>query len=250
MRPPVSDAVCDQGPDLIAKTKPLIKYLKTLPAKDVGSVMKISSKLATTTHELIASWTDEPTCQRAAIDSFLGDIYSGLQVLEWSNKDLEYANQHLRILSGLYGILRPQDGIYPYRLEMGYRLPDPKFKNLYSYWGASVAQTLPEDSTIINLAAVEYSRLVTPYVDERKVITPSFLTISPKTNEPTFVVVHAKIARGAFAGWLIRNQIDSPSQLQNFEELGYAYSKGLSTPNAPVFICKSFGGIGLSVRLK
>ncbi len=125
--------------------------------------MHISPKLADKTHALISSWEDTPNCQRPAIDSFLGDIYSGLQVLDWSDRDRDYADKNLRILSGLYGILRPLDGIYPYRLEMGYKLPDLRFSSLYKYWGDTIAASLPVDAPLINLAAVEYSKTITPY---------------------------------------------------------------------------------------
>ncbi len=211
--------------------------------------MQISPKLAATTYSLITEWNTDPSQQRIAIDSFKGDIYSGLQVPQWSEADRQYANKTLRILSGLYGILRPLDDIYPYRFEMGYKLPgDPK-TNLYEFWGDAVAKTLPEDGPIINLSAVEYSKVITPYVDQARVITPRFLTINPTTSEPTFVVVHAKIARGAFASWLITKRITDTEQLHAFKDLGYDYDQGLSTPQEPVFICKEFGGLGLSIRL-
>ena len=232
------------------KVKPLAQHLKTLSNGQIAKIMALSPKMADKTHTLIASWTDESVAQRPAIDSFLGDIYSGLQVGGWSEADRAYADELLRILSGLYGILRPLDGIHPYRLEMGYKWDDPVFGNLYKYWGDSVAATLPVSGPIINLAAVEYSKVITPYIDDARLITPSFLTVSPKTGEPTFVTVHAKIARGAFASWLLRNRIGSVDKLADFNELNYRFSKELSELTKPVFICKEFGGLGLSVRLK
>jgi len=249
MRPASSNAEPLPKPVLLDKAVVISDYLKTLPARQLVKTMHVSAKLADKTHDLIAGWTDNPSSQRIAIDSFLGDIYSGLQVPDWTADDRQYADQSLRILSGLYGIICPLDGIYPYRLEMGYRLPAKKFANLYNYWGDSVAKTLPLDGIIINLAAVEYSKVVTDYTDQSRVVTPSFLTINQKTKEPTFVVVHAKIARGAFAHWLIKNRINDPSRLQDFQALGYAYNKTLSSTSAPVFVCKEFGGLGLSLRL-
>lgn len=249
MRPPTEGLAYSQQPVLIAKTLELDRYLKSLSVSEIAKTMKISDKLASTTQSLIAGWTDDSTCQRPAVDSFLGDIYSGLQVATWTEADRQYANETLRILSGLYGILRPLDGIYPYRLEMGYRLPDTRYKNLYDFWGDSVAATIPQSETIINLAAVEYSRLVTKYHDSQRIVTPEFLTINPKTHEPGFVVVHTKIARGAFASWLIKNRITNPADCKKFNELNYRFDKELSTPEKPVFVCETFGGIGLSVRL-
>lgn len=211
--------------------------------------MKVSKTLAEKTHALFADWTTNMSWQTPAIDSFLGDIYSGLQAASWSDADRGYAQQHLFILSGLYGVLAALDGIYPYRLEMGYKLPSPRFGNLYTYWGHKIADSLPKQVTILNLAATEYSKVVTPFVEHTRIITPSFLTVSPKTGRPTFVVVHTKIARGAFARWIVQNRINDPSQLHTFAEIGYDYNSSLSTANQPVFVCSTFDGIGLSMRL-
>ena len=250
MRPPVerSNGVLEK-PVLIERAKELSSYVRSLSPADIKQVMRISEKLAATTYQLIQDWDDASSKQRAAIDSFLGDIYSGMQVGGWSEDDRRYAHNHLRILSGLYGILRPLDGIYPYRLELGYKLPDATYKNLYAFWGDSIARTLPASEKIIDLSAVEYGKTITPYVDSDRIIAPRFLTINPTTNEPTFVVVHAKIARGAFASWMIRNRIEDVKDLKKFNEIGYAYDASMSTPQVPVFVCKEFGGIGLSVRL-
>lgn len=211
--------------------------------------MQLSSAMAEKTQLLISSWTANPDKLRPAIDTFLGDIYSGLQVQTFSAADRAYANKHLFILSGLYGVLRAHDSIHPYRLEMGYKFPDEPYKNLYTFWGDLIAKQLPVRSTIVNLSAVEYTKAVFPHLTNSQIITPKFLTISPKTNQPTFVTVHAKIARGAFARWLIQHQITDPSDIVKFNNIGYAYDKAASSPNQPVFVCKEFGGIGLSVRL-
>jgi len=250
MRDPSEDSkrVLD-APLLLSRATELATYLKELSVADIQKTMAISEKLAITTNTLFQRWTTEPSQQREAIDSFLGDIYSGLQVHQWSAKDRSYANDHLRILSGLYGIIKPLDGIFPYRLELGYKLPDPAYKNLYTFWGTSIVETLPKDEMIVDLSAVEYGKTVTAHRDTDAIITPRFLTVSPKTGEPTFVVVHAKIARGAFASWMIRNNIDDPRELLNFNEIGYTYDESLSTDQSPVFVCKKFGGLGLSVRL-
>jgi cytoplasmic iron level regulating protein YaaA (DUF328/UPF0246 family) len=250
MRPPNLQALPLQKPELLDKAVVLSDYLKTLSPKQLAKTMHVTPTLAEKTYNLIEGWTDVPSHQRSAIDSFLGDVYSGLQVPNFTAEDREYADQTLRILSGLYGILRPLDGIYPYRLEMGYRLPAKKFANQYVYWGNSIARCLPTDDLIINLAANEYSKVVTDYLDSKRIITPSFLTINQKTEIPTFVVVHAKIARGAFAHWLIKNRVIDPRRLQDFKDLGYVYDKKLSSISSPVFVCHDFGGLGLSQRLK
>lgn len=235
-------------PKLIAQSEELVAYIRTLSPDQLAKSMAINNKLAATVAAQYASWNS--TGGSRAIHTFAGDIYSGLQVQTWSETDFTYADNNLRILSGLYGVLKPSDAIQPYRLEAGYKLPDEPFRNLYQYWGDRIAHELPESQSIIDLTAKEYSKLITPYIPTNNFICPKFMTISPRSNEPTFVVVHAKIARGAFARWLIQNQVNQPKELTNFAELGYQYAEHLSTPEQPVYVCKEFGGLGLSVRLQ
>lgn len=241
-------------PLLLEKACRLAEYLQTLSPPQLADVMSISPVLAQKTHQLIADWTAAPEAQSLAIDSFLGDIYSGLHANDLSNADRDYADQTLRILSGLYGILRPYDGICPYRLEMGYMLPDPAFASLYAYWGDAIAASLPPDGLIVNLAAVEYAQTVTRYVETApsgvgRIISPKFLTIDERTGKPAFVVVHAKIARGAFARWLITTRAEDASAFARFDDLGYRYVEDLSAPGSPAYVCETFGGTGRSIRL-
>lgn len=248
-------------PALIKEARVLMNYLTSLSPKQLKGAMGVSDSMADKVYEQVAQW-NASNASLPTIDAFLGDIYSGLQVHAFSDADREYAQQHLYILSGLYGVLRALDEIQPYRLEMGYKLPgnkhdkaQPDITNMYAFWGDAIARQLPQDQTIINLSAVEYTKAVFPHfksLDAQKatrIITPKFLTISPKTGEPTFVTVHAKVARGAFARWLIQNQVERLEQLKDFREIGYAYAPQLSTENEPVFVAKEFQGIGLSVRL-
>jgi cytoplasmic iron level regulating protein YaaA (DUF328/UPF0246 family) len=232
---------------LPGKTAELGKYLKTLSLEQIQKTMKLSAPLAEKTQQLLQDWSLTPPTNSLALDAFAGDIYSGLQAHTFSQKDRDYANEHLRILSGLYGLLLPYNALCPYRLEMGYRFPDPKFKNLYTFWGDSLAKTLPQ-KPVLNLASEEYSKAILPFLDASKVISPQFLTCHPKTGKPTYVVVHAKIAKGAFARWMIQKQIQKPEQLPNFTELNYAFDPSLSTPQQPAFVCKEFGGKGLSIK--
>lgn len=238
-----------RSPQLLSKARSLDSYLKTLSLKQLEKSMHISSPLAAKTAALIAGWTDEPIKQGVAIDSFVGDIYSGLRAGSLSEDDRQYADKTLRILSGLYGVIRPLDGIYPYRLEMGYLLPKAKYANLYKYWGRSIAKTLPADGLVVNASAEEYTKAVLPYIDSKRVVTPKFLTKDPITNEPKFVTVHSKISRGAYARWLIKNRVNKLQDLNGFDDLNYQYSKALSTDSSPVYVCDSFGGLGLSIRL-
>jgi cytoplasmic iron level regulating protein YaaA (DUF328/UPF0246 family) len=237
-------------PVLLDRAVELHAYLRTLTARRLATVMELSPNLAERVHQQLAAWSADPADQWPAVESFLGDIYSGLQVSSFSAADRTYAGRHLRILSGLYGILRPYDGICPYRLEMGYRLPDKRYSNLYKFWGSAVAEQLPKTGPIVNLAATEYSKVVLDHVDPARVITPKFLTVNPKTGVPGFVAVHAKIARGAFARWLIVERIKAtPAALADFADLGYRYDPAASSPREPCFVCEEFEGKGLSIRL-
>lgn len=237
-------------PLLIDKTKPLAAYIQTLNPAQIQSAMNVSEALSHKVHNMWAEWSSEANQQSLTVDSFVGDIYSGLQANTLSKEDRDYAQQTLRILSGLYGVLRPYDGVRPYRLEMGYQLPHPRYKNLYTYWGTSVADTLASEGLVVNLSAVEYTKTVLPYIDAGRVIAPRFLTKDSKTGSFKQVIVHTKIARGAFARWLVQSRVTLADDLVLFSELNYHYEASLSTPAEPVFVCEDFGGIGLSMRLQ
>jgi cytoplasmic iron level regulating protein YaaA (DUF328/UPF0246 family) len=234
-------------PRLRLQAKELVDTWCTASSSDIESLMKVSPKKAEEVKRLYSEWSDSLELQTPAIDTFVGDIYSGLQVQTWSLEDRTYAQDHLLILSGLYGGLRACDGVMPYRLEMGYKLPDGR--SMYQFWGDSIASLIPSGTDyILNLSAVEYTKALLPH-SGLSAITPKFLTINPKTGQPTFVAVHAKIARGAFARWVVQHRIEDTSKLIEFQELGYHYNETASTPDQPVFICEEFGGLGLSVRL-
>jgi uncharacterized protein len=235
-------------PRFSREAEQLVELWRGVSPKKIAAVMRISESKALEVSKQYEAWSLNKSRQVAAIDAFRGDIYSGLQAASWSEADRKYAHERLIILSGLYGALKACDGILPYRLEMGYKLPDGR--SLYSFWGEKVAMSMSSDANcVINLSAVEYTKILLPHI-KIPVITPKFLTIHPKTGKPIFVTVHAKIARGAFAHWLIKERIDSSDSIQSFSDLGYSFDKSSSTPAEPVFICKSFEGIGLSVRLK
>jgi uncharacterized protein len=235
-------------PALLDKAEELIGYLRTLSPRQLSTVMQVSGPLADKTREQLSTWSTDPESQSPAAESFLGDIYSGLRVSSFTAADRRYADTHLRIVSGLYGILRPFDGIRPYRLEMGYRLPDRRYANLYRYWGSSIAEQLPATGRIVNLAANEYSKAVLSHVDASRVVTPRFLTVEEQSGQPRFVAVHAKVARGAFAHWLVTGRVKEKA-LVDFEDIGYQYAPELSSAAEPTFVCNEFGGKGLSVRL-
>lgn len=249
MRKPTKNSNILRPPHFLSMATELHAYLSSLNENEISKIMKIKPDLAHKTKLQIDDWSTDPELQMIAIDAFLGDIYSGFQASRLDEQDRKFADNSLIILSGLYGMIRPLDGIMPYRLEMAYKLPGFKTPNLYKFWNDKVALQIPKNEVILNLSSVEYSKIITDFVDERSVITPRFLTINSNTKQPTFIVVHAKIARGAFASWVIKNRIDDTKSLQDFNELGYSYDEKLSSNHEPVFVCQSFEGIGLSVRL-
>jgi cytoplasmic iron level regulating protein YaaA (DUF328/UPF0246 family) len=243
MRPPKTGHRPTGTPVLLDRARELVDELRALPAAKLAKIMSVSPELAERTRRQYAEWTTDPDAQAPAAESFVGDIYSGLQVDTFTAAQRRYADAHLRILSGLYGILRPFDGIVPYRLEMGYKLPSG---SLYQFWGRSIADQLPAAGPIVNLAAAEYSRTVTKYVDPERIVTPKFLTADPASGRPKFVTVHAKIARGAFARWLVTSR---SRRLTDFAEIGYRHEPAHGTAREPAFVCAEFGGKGLSIRL-
>lgn len=249
MRSPVAVELATR-PQLIDRAEPLAAYLQTLSTAQLQTVMGISEQLSDKVRDTLAIWNTESDQQSLAVDSFVGDIYSGLRASTLPEADRDYAQQTLRILSGLYGILRPYDGVRSYRLEMGYKLPGQSYGSLYTYWGSRIAETLPKEGLIVNLSAAEYTKTVMPYIDVARVITPRFLTVNPKTGEPAQVIVHTKIARGAFARWLMMSRLTSRNEMVQFNDLNYQHAAALSTPTEPTFVCKTFGGIGLSMRLQ
>lgn len=261
MRPLSKQALSGtQKPLLIKEATVLNGYIKSLPTSQIAKAMTVSDAIATAVKETSEKWST--TGLLPALDIFLGDIYSGLQAKSFTQKDREYANDHLYILSGLYGVLRALDEIQPYRLEMGYKLlgnahdtSQPNITSLYDFWGDTIATHLPQNQDIINLSAKEYTKAIFPHfkhiegLKDVKIISPKFLTVSSKTGEPTFITVHAKIARGAYAHWMLQNRIEDTTKLKDFNELGYSYNEQLSTTEEPVFVAKEFKGVGLSVRL-
>lgn len=233
-------------PRFLSQARELAHYVAGRSDAAIAKAMGISPALAATTLETMRAWDAGGA---PAIDSFVGDIYSGLRAGSLTDADRAYASNCLVILSGLYGVLRPLDAVRPYRLEMAYKFPDAPFDNLYKFWGDSLALALPASRTIINTSSAEYTKAVFSYVPDARIITPKFLTVSPKTGVPTFVTVHAKIARGAFARWLIISRIEDETRLKDFADLGYAYDAVASTELEPVYVAHEFQGLGLSVRL-
>ncbi len=234
-------------PLFLQQSEELSEYIQTLTVKELQKVMHISEKLAASVEDMY--YDRENMTATAAVETFRGDIYSGLRALEWTDEQKSFAQTHLKILSGLYGVLRPFDGVQPYRLEAGYKLPSDEYRNLYHYWGDRIADSLPLQGSIVNVTSDEYAQLVLPFIEPSRIITPVFLTRKTAYSDPVFVVVHAKIARGAYARWLIIRGVATVDKLEDFNDLGYVYAAELSTPSQPVYVCDEFKGIGLSQRL-
>lgn len=223
----------------------LSAYIATLTHHEIRASMHVSESLATGVYSLYQQRSQQAAS--AAVEVFRGDIYSGLRARDWTERERQSAQRHLRILSGLYGILKPYDGIRPYRLEAATKLP--LYPNLYTFWGEQLAHTIDGATPVINLTSAEYTKLIIPYLRTQRVVTPTFLSMTAGETEPTFVAVHAKIARGAYARWLITHEDAALSDMASFNDLGYHYDEARSTHDAPVYVCQIFEGKGLSQRL-
>ncbi len=219
----------------------LINILKKMSQKQIAKLMDLSDNLAKLNLERYLDFAKNGTRDSLpAIIAFKGDVYKGLDADKFSKSDLEYASSHLRILSGLYGILKPLDLIKAHRLEMGTRLKNPKGNNLYKFWGDGIANeinlSLKDDPEplIINLASTEYFKSVNTKILEHKVITPVFK--EKKGNEYKMVMIFAKEARGMMASYIIKNRITKLKDLEKFNDKGYNYKKELSENNELVFV--------------
>ncbi|MEM7723250.1 MAG: peroxide stress protein YaaA [Pseudomonadota bacterium] len=217
----------------------LAKVAKRLSRKDLAKLMDISPDLAKLNADRFKRFAEDKDDIRPAALSFAGDTYAGLQAGSMDDEDMRFAQDRLRILSGLYGLLKPLDGIQAYRLEMGSRLKTRKGASLYDYWGDRLAQALNAEAvslgndTLINCASIEYFSAVDPKALKLNVITPQFLEDKP--GGPKIVSFFAKKARGAMARFIIERRLTDPAGILDFDTGGYAYAPGLSQPGKPAF---------------
>ena len=207
--------------------------------------MGLSDKLASLNYDRYQSWT---ASKKASVDSkpsmlvFKGDVYQGLQAEDLTNRELDFAQKHIRILSGLYGILRPLDLMKPYRLEMGTKLETSEGKNLYEFWGNKIQKNVLEDlkkqksDLLINLASKEYFSVLGKMPEDVNVVSPTFKDY--KNGKYKIISFYAKKARGLMARWIIQNKVKDFEDLANFNVDGYKYSKAESTATTPVFLRK------------
>jgi hypothetical protein len=238
---PVNLSLEATQPVLIKDTESLAKQCKKLSPADLSTLMGISDKLAILNAERFSSFTTPFTTDNAkpAMLTFNGDVYSGLEASTMSDQDLAFSQQHIRILSGLYGVLKPLDLMQAYRLEMGTKLANSRGDNLYQYWGSKIAQVLnseqlsDNDSVIVNLASNEYFKAVDKQVLTARVITPVFK--DQKKGILKVISFYAKKARGLMARYMVDNRITNPEHLKQFDSAGYTYSAALSKGSEWVF---------------
>ena len=230
-------------PRFLEHSSELVGLMKKKKPAELERLMGISSKLADLNAERFRSWKADYSKKeaRSAIFAFKGDVYQGLAVEEWEKDDFVAAQKSIRILSGLYGILRPLDLMLPYRLEMGKKIENDRGPNLYRFWGNLLTESLNQelkakDDAVINLASNEYFSAVKAQDLKAPVITPVFKDW--KNGKYKIISFYAKKARGMMAAWAIRNQVSTPEDLKKFKEGGYQFDSEQSDETTLVFTRK------------
>lgn len=232
-------------PDFLDDAAELVDTLQEFSPAKLAKLMSISDKLAGLNAARYGSWSlpFEPDNAKQALLAFKGDVYTGLDADSFKAKDFKFAQQHLRILSGLYGLLRPLDLIQPYRLEMGTKLSNNKGKDLYSFWDNKITEQInkqlkkQKNPVLVNLASNEYFKSIKPKHLSGEVITPVFKEY--KNGQYKVVALFAKKARGMMAAYIIKNKITEPENIKNFAVDGYRFNKKLSKGNEWVFSRKN-----------
>ncbi len=228
-------------PELLDNSQQLIHEARKLTPPQISTLMRISDKLAGINAARFHDWQPDftPENARQAILAFKGDVYTGLQAETFSEDDFDFAQQHLRMLSGLYGVLRPLDLMQPYRLEMGIRLENARGKDLYQFWGDIITNKLNEalaaqgDNVVINLASDEYFKSVKPKKLNAEIIKPVFL--DEKNGKFKIISFYAKKARGLMSRFIIENRLTKPEQLTGFNSEGYFFDEASSSNGELVF---------------
>lgn len=246
---PAKNLNFDPAPDAPKATRPvfakdageLSETTRKLTRAKIKTLMGISDKLADLNYERFQAFSanGKPASVKQAALAFNGDVYQGLDANTLDADDLAYAQDRLRILSGLYGLLRPLDAIQPYRLEMGSRLKNPRGNNLYDFWGDKIARAIDkaakphDDPTVVNLASNEYFSAVDQNTLKAPVITPVFK--EEKDGRMKSLMYYAKRARGLMARWAIENRVETAQELKNFNAGGYRFRKELSDEGTWLF---------------
>lgn len=227
--------------EFLSESAELIEQLQKLEPHDISSLMSISDKLGTLNYQRFQDWQPkfDLTSAKQALFAFKGDVYTGLNAEQFSPSELEFAQQHLRMLSGLYGLLKPLDLMLPYRLEMGTKFANHGGKNLYEFWGDKITAKLntelaaQQSELVLNLASNEYFKAVKPKLLNAQLLSPQFKDW--KNGQYKIISFYAKKARGLMAAYVIKNNITRAEDLYSFDCDGYYYNAELSKPNEPVF---------------
>lgn len=228
-------------PEGLDRSAQLINKLRKTSKKGIRELMGLSDNLANLNVDRYAAWSEDFTEgeRRQAVLAFKGDVYQGMKNDELNPKDLEFAQNHLRILSGLHGLLRPLDLIKPYRLEMGTKLSVRGKKDLYAFWGDEVTNRMNAaleasgNDSLVNLASGEYFKAINQKKLNANVIKPVFKDM--KNGQLKVIFLYAKQARGMMTGYILRNQINNPEDLKGFTDGGYRYTEDLSDESTWVF---------------
>ena len=228
-------------PDFLDDSAELIDELRSYEPYRLGDLMGISPKLADLNSNRYHNWSLPFTAGNAkqSVLAFKGDVYAGLDADSLDPEDLQFAQQHLRILSGLYGVLKPLDLMQPYRLEMGTKLKNRRGKDLYDFWDDRINQSLNDElagqdsPVLVNLASNEYFKSVQPERLNARIVTPTFK--EERNGEYKFISFTAKKARGLMSRYIIRNRLAEPDDLRGFDLEGYRYNDALSDADTPVF---------------
>ncbi len=225
-------------PQFLADSKKLIKELRRYSPAELSSLMEISDKLAQLNAGRYRAFKTPftPANARQALLAFKGDVYEGLDVATYDKGDFTFAQNHIRILSGLYGLLRPLDLIQPYRLEMGISLPNPAGKDLYRFWNERITQAINAEKPklVVNLASQEYFKSV-----RTELLAAPLLNVAFKENQKgtvKIVALFAKRARGAMASFIVRNRLSDKKEIKHFNEGGYRFDPALSGSDSYVFV--------------
>lgn len=228
-------------PRLLDHSQELIEVASKLSASEIASLMSVSEKIATLNAERFRDWQPEFNFANArqAIFAFKGDVYTGLNAYQLEKQDIDYAQKHLRMLSGLYGLLRPLDLIMPYRLEMGTKLKNTRGNNLYEFWGNTITETInadlaqAESELLVNIASDEYYKSVKDSKIKAEIIKPVFL--DQKNGKYKVISFYAKKARGLMARYLLENKIERAEDIKSFNTDGYYFDVESSLKGELVF---------------
>lgn len=236
-------ALTPSKPRLAEHSQALMAHLKQAQVGDIARLMHLSEKLAQLNYTRFQSWRwPQPKASvRQALWAFNGDVYQGLQARDWPLEDAAFADQHVRILSGLYGLLRPMDAILPYRLEMGTALATERGKDLYQFWGDRVTELINQDlkaegsGVVVNLASVEYFKVVKPKALNARIIEPVFKDYHSASDSYKVVSFFAKKARGRMCAYIVNNRLTQVEDLKTFTADGYGFNAALSRHDQWVF---------------